>query len=267
VFFGAELHAMITRIVAAIAFLILMLISPIASAVTIINCQPCTQVSTTNVSCPKPTGLTVGQLLLTVVGQTGNNNFTPPSGWTNPQGGTNGICGQSISNGPSFVYWAYKKATSTEVAASSFVWTAASGFGGGGGICAYDFVGYNAGNPLEGAGVSCNSNGFSPSTTLTATSITTAVNNSQVIVAYDSSLQSGASTITGPGGATQRVEYHGGSWNNFWMGDFTKTTAGATGNQSGTQTQNVQYNAIMFAILTGPSAAGAAGGNVIWPFP
>lgn len=175
-----------------------------------------------------------------------------------------GICGQSISNGPAAFYLAYKKATSGDVSGGPFVFSWGAGFGGGGGICAYDNVGYVGGNPFDGS-VQCNSNSFSPSTTPTTPSITTASNNSRVVVAYDSSLQNGASPITGPASATQRLTYSGGATNNFWDGDFVQVAAGATGTQVGTQTQNVQWNAMIFALLSGPAASG--GSNAIWPFP
>ena len=259
---------MLKHLIALVAFISL-LASP-AWAVTIINCQPCTAVSTTNVTCPKPFDLTVGQLLLTVVVQSGENNFTPPSGFTNPEGGSNGICGQAISQGPDFIYIAYKVATSADLGTSAFVWTAGSGFGAGGGICAYDYVGYSSGSPFDpNSNPSCNSNGFSPSTTWTADSITTGVNNSQIVIAMDSALSgtgcaNTGSTIIGPIGYAQRTLTDDGSAFNFWMGDTPMASAGSVGNQSGTQSQNCQYNAIMFGLLSGPPAGNL---NGLWPFP
>lgn len=258
---------MMKQLIATLAFVALMLMGQVASAVTIINCQPCSPASTTNNSCPKPTGLHVGQLLVAVFVHSNDFGYTAPSAdWKNVESGSNGLCGQSTGNGPNFIYLNYAVATSAETGASTFVWTNPNGFGGGGAICAYDFVGYSSGSPFDPNSVpSCNSNSFNPSTTLTATSITTGVNNSRVVIAYDSSLQSGASTISGPGGATQRISIANDAQANFWMGDFAQATAGSVGNQSGSQTQNVQYNAIMFGLLNGPQAGG--GSSFFWAFP
>ena len=175
-----------------------------------------------------------------------------------------GICGQSISNGPAAFYLAYKKATSGDVSGGPFVFSWGAGFGGGGGICAYDNVGYVGGNPFDGS-VQCNSNSFSPSTTPTTPSITTASNNSRVVVAYDSSLQNGVSDH----GASQRdatPDLLRGRDKQFLGWRFRASSGGGYGTQVGTQTQNVQWNAgVIFALLSGPAASG--GSNAIWPFP
>ena len=259
---------MIKRLISTIAFLAL-LVSP-SCAVTIVNCQLCSRVSTTNETCPKPTGLAVGQLLLAIPmhTQSSTSGGTPASGFTNVENdGISAVCGQSINNGPAFTYVFYKVATSGDVAASSFLWQWPSGFGTGGGICALDFVGYSGGSPIDGGNtnISCFNNSFTGSTTVTANSVTTSVTNSRVFVEFNSSLQLGNSTITGPGGVNQDLTYSsGGSSNNFYLGDFLQATAGATGNKSGTQVQANQYTGMQIPILNG-SAAGS--GGLIWAFP
>lgn len=260
---------MIKRLVSTIAFLAL-LAAP-SWAVTVVNCQLCTPVSTTNVTCPKPTGLVVGQLLFAFpisTQQTIGGGGSAPSGWTNTQSGSNSICGQSISNGPAFIYGYYKQATSADVAASSFLWQWPAGFGSGGGICAFDYVTYVGGNPIDLGGASnitCNSNLFSPSTTIQWNSNTTNSNNDFMLLAGCSSIQNGASAFTGPAGTTQLLTSSTGTYDNFWAGDFLMPTAGSTGNKIGSQAQSNQYNAVMVPLLSGPQAG--SGNGLIWAFP
>lgn len=254
---------MIRKLIALVAFITL-LQAP-AWAVTVIDCELCTQDSTTNVTCPKPTGLSVGQLLVVMPIQTGTGPMTSPAGWTNPEGssGYNGICGDTNSGGSAFAYTAWKQATSADVSGGPYVFTFASGFGSGGAICAYDYVNYVGGTPYDPSGSpQCTANGTG-STNSVAPSITTTYNNTQAILFYDSGLSSGASTFTGPVGATQRVINHDGVYKNVWMGDYTQVTAGATGAQTATQTQSVESNALQFGIQTGPKAGNA----FFWPFP
>lgn len=82
------------------------------------NAQKATATGATSLTITKPTGLTVGDLMVAVIGKDDDPAITGPGDWTEVRGGTGTITGNDHS------WWlGYKVADAGDVAASNFQWT------------------------------------------------------------------------------------------------------------------------------------------------
>lgn len=108
-------------------------------AITVASSSTYYNGSSSTIVVPKPSGLAVGDLMVSMTRGTGFGSFTPPSGWT---------LLSSTFNPFSFVYIHYKYADSGDVSASDFTWTDA-----GTGAVAGGIVRITGASPLIGSAV------------------------------------------------------------------------------------------------------------------
>jgi hypothetical protein len=181
-----------------------------------------------------PSGVAVGDLLVSSVTAAGTSAITAPAGWT------------SLASGAASTYYGtvhYRVATAADVAGASYTWTLGSTRKATGSITSYVGVDTSTiGVPSANTGTS---------TTLTFNSVTTAVANSRVILAGSAFNGTGAITLTPPAATTTRLNFatsSSGSQVRSYIGDFLQAAAGATGNKTATVSASSAWGAVMFAV-------------------
>lgn len=193
----------------------------------------------TSIVVPKPTGLAVGDLMVAVAGCGDSRSVSPPAGWTTLEDTTNGTYRIAIFT---------RVATSGDVAATDFTFTASGGFSAASvGILRIS-------SALDTGIVTAYATGPND-TSVTCADVTTVANGSLVIWgAYQGGASAGPGSIPGP--ATERIDVTSsfGGW--FYAATEDRAAAGtATGPVI---TKNAFSSARAFSIAISPAAAGGS---------
>jgi hypothetical protein len=192
----------------------------------------------TSVSMTVPSGVAVGDFLVADVDASGTAAITAPAGWTSILGAA-GFTTYSVLH--------YRVATAADVAGASYTWQLGSTRKGVGRLMSY--VGVDAttvGTPAT--------NGGSSGTTITYNSVTTAVNNSLVLLGATTYNASGTISLTPPAGTNTRLNVAtsgGGAQLRSSNGDFLQATAGATGTRTGSINPSNGWGTAMLAVRPG----------------
>src|ERR687891_434790 len=179
-------------------------------AVTYRDAQTATTAGATSLVINVPAGVQANDLLVAHIARTGNAAISTPSGWT-VAGGTNN--GNFIRQE---TY--YRVASGSEPASYTWTWTGSQPAAGG--MSAY--YGVKGSSPLDVVGTADTANN---TTTVTAPSLTTTVNDALVLAFFASNSNSTYSTATG---MTERHEV-GTAGMSIGTDDMSQATAGATG--------------------------------------
>jgi hypothetical protein len=185
-----------------------------------------------------PSGVAVGDLLVSSVNAAGTGAITAPAGWT------------SLLSGAGATYYGtfhYRVATAADVAGASYTWTLGSTRKATGSLASYVGVDTTAiGTPAG--------NGAASGTTITFNSVTTAAANSLVLLTASTLNGSGTISLTPPASATTRANFAtsgAGSQLRSYTGDFIQAAAGATGTKTGTIAPSNAWGTAMVAFRPG----------------
>jgi hypothetical protein len=195
--------------------------------------------SGTTVGFSKPTGTTVGDLLIAHIGADNDYNITPPAGWTK----TRDDYKNSSPYQESWVLY--------HIAGASEPGTYNITFGGSQGFTAVllRITGVDTRSPLDTVtGIQAAS-----STSLTAPGLTTVANNVLLLAFFTVRAQV---TVTPPAGMTELYDFQAGTTVTAEVAQQTISTAGATGNRTATASSAGLYIAQLLAVR--PSAPHAA---------
>src|SRR4051794_11904231 len=159
-----------------------------------------------------PSGVAVGDLLMSTVNASGTAAITAPAGWTQLVAGSGGTYYGTLH---------YRVATAADVSGASYTWTLGSTRKATGAMTSYVGVDTTAiGTPAANAGTS---------TTATFNSVTTAAANSMVVLNGSAFNGAQAVSLTPPGGTTTRnniATSGAGSQVRSYNGDFIQAAAG-----------------------------------------
>jgi hypothetical protein len=190
-----------------------------------------------SITLTKPTGTVQGDVMIAVVGLSGNNTITDPGGWTTI---SNTLGGGTNARLASF----YKVAGASEPA--TYVFTISTNTRIAGGMLTY--YGVDTTNVLDVTGSSNNGT----STSVTATSVTTTRNGSKLVGVF-SSEDDTANTYTPPTGMDERIDVVSGNELIFndvaiEVADKIQIPAQATGDKTATVSSSAIWNAHLFAL-------------------
>jgi hypothetical protein len=184
-----------------------------------------------------PSGVAVGDLLLSSVNAAGTSVITAPVGWTQLVAGTGGSY---------YGTFHYRVATAADVGGASYTWTLGSTRKATGSIASYVGVDTTAiGTAAANAGTS---------TTATFNSVTTTAANSMVVLGGSAFNGTQAVGITPPGTATTRNNFatsSGGSQIRSYAGDFVQAATGATGTRTATISPSSAWGTAVVALKPG----------------
>jgi hypothetical protein len=184
-------------------------------------------------------------VLIASIDAEGSGSFTVPSGWS-----STGLFSGTTFFGFSGVY--FHVAGSSEP--SSYSWGLGTTRKAVAKILSY--VGVENGAPIE---VTATTAGNSFGTNDSAASITTTVNNTEVLLDFGADDSVGSFTITPPGSTTKRASVFTsgtGSVVGSQSQDFIQATAGATGTKTFTTSASIPWGAITIALKPGAGALG-----------
>src|ERR687891_1850085 len=184
-------------------------------AVTYRDAQTATTAGATSLVINVPAGVQANDLLVAHIARTGNAAISTPSGWTVAGGTTNGNFIRQETY--------YRVASGSEPASYTWTWTGSQPAAGG--MSAY--YGVKGSSPLDVVGTADTANN---TTTVTAPSLTTTVNDALVLAFFASNSNSTYSTATG---MTERHEV-GTAGMSIGTDDMSQATAGATGAKTST---------------------------------
>ena len=195
----------------------------------------------------KPTGLTVGDLMIAqVVSKAPGTAVTAPSGWTEIR---QDVSGTSVR---SALFW--KIATSSDTSATNFIFTTGSGSNGGA-ITAW--YGHDPTIPIDAN----NGQGNAASTTVTSPGITPSVANCVILMICgvgDRNTQSGYAIATdNPAGWTEQydLQINAGSKCALALGSATRPQTTATGNGTATTSASTANVGQLVAIRPAPPSS------------
>jgi hypothetical protein len=208
--------------------------------------------SASSVTLSAPPNTTVGDLLLMNVDTNGGaTTFTAPAGWTSVNAATN-YAGNALGGGYSIL--AYRVATSADVGASYVI---SLGTTRAAAARIVDYVGVETSSPFENTfPAGTNPTGGTNVTSFNYPSVTTTASNTMVVFGAIAFPTGGATTITPPAGATQRVALSvtGTSPDlTTEIDDFVQATAG-TVSKSGSIAASSPWGAGTIALT--PAASG-----------
>jgi hypothetical protein len=179
------------------------------------------RISQGSISITKPTGTIQNDVMIANIycGGSGNITVTPPSGWT--------LVSQTSVTGQIMATY-FKVAGASEP--SSYSWSVSGGQQNQGGITTY--YGVDTSNPINAYSNQSNS----ASTSYTAPSVTTTVNNTMLVGAFGAKAGGTSNTVTPPSGFTELYDI--GQNNNgpacLESSDYVQASAGASGNKVAT---------------------------------
>lgn len=206
--------------------------------------------SSTTLTITKPTGTASGDLLFAACHYYGfDAGPTPPSGWASIDYASE-TSPKILAGHRLHVF--YKVAGGSEP--SDYSWTGVD-YDIGAITC---YSGADA-TPLDVYIAQYNGT----SSSMTAASITTTVDDALVIFAGAALNASTSITATAPSGFTERVDYTGEAWRYVYIADKTQASAGATG--TATATLSGSYANWGALVSFKPAAGGGASSTIILP--
>jgi hypothetical protein len=190
-----------------------------------------------------PAGVVAGDVMIAAIDAEGSGSFTAPTGWS-----STGLFSGATFFGFAGIY--FHVAGASEPA--SYTWGLGTTRKASAKILSY--VGVENSSPIE---VTSTTAGASSGTSDSASSITTTVNNTMVIMDFGADNAFGSFTITPPSGTSERAKVFtsgSGSMLGGQAQDFTQATAGATGTKTFKTSVSIPWGAITIALRPGAGA-------------
>ncbi len=230
----------------------------LSAQITVVNSQTKAAANAASVAITKPTGLSVGDLMIANITNrgTGSDPSTVPSGWTK-------VKSYQVASTGRWAYISYKVATATDIAAASFTfgWGTTNQTGIAAGITAFRGVNTNTGGGIEVNGSSASGT----NNTISAPAISTLTDNALVLfiaqISNPGTTFTAGNWTTGASVMTQAYTIYSTSDPSAGLAYIKKTTTGTTSNGSKAISASTRWGGMLLALLPAKQFRSLSSGN------